>query len=78
MNFKILVKPSLVIITIHLVCLNHAPGQKRNYAFSIYDSYGQALLHEPLPRAHAIYNFDRPFLDHHYFMHLVCLIFALE
>ena len=30
-KFEILVDPFLVIITIHLVCLNHAPEYKRRF-----------------------------------------------
>ena len=35
------------------------------------------LLKDPCPRGHEIYNFGRPFLRHHYYMH-VCLINAWE
>ena len=40
---------------------------KRNNAFSHYSLYGHTLLQKPLNQGHEIYNFGRPFLDHHYY-----------
>ena len=37
-------------------------------ALSLYDSYGQAIAQEPLPRGNEIYNFARPFIGHHYYV----------
>ena len=30
--------------------------------------YGHALVQEPCPRGHEIYNFGNPFLVHHYYI----------
>ena len=38
-------------------------------ALTLYDSYGQAIAQEPLPRGNEIYNFARPFIGHHYYIH---------
>ena len=34
-----------------------------------YMTYGHALRQEPLPRGHESYNFGRPFLGHHHYIH---------
>ena len=52
MKFIILVDSSLIIITVHLVFLNHAQEQRRgflrNNAFFLYDLYEHALAQELL------------------------------
>ena len=52
-KFSIWVVPSLVIITIHLVCLINAWRReedfKRNHVFSIHNLYGQAPAQKPFP-----------------------------
>ena len=41
----------------------------RNNVFSLYDLYGHTLAQEPLSRGvMKIYNSDRPFLGHHYYI----------
>mgnify|MGYP003688352609 CR=1 FL=1 len=37
----------------------------RNNAISGYDLYGRALAKNPCHRGHEMYNFSRPFPDHH-------------
>ena len=56
MKFTILEDPSLVIITIYLVCLINALESREKellksnaYAFSLNDLYGHILAEEPLP-----------------------------
>ena len=37
-------------------------------------TYMATPLHKnPYPGGHEIYNFGRPFLGHHYYIHLVCM-----
>ena len=55
MKNKILVDPSLVIITIYYMYVCSMPGSKeedfkRNYAISLYDLYGHTRPLEPLSR----------------------------
>ena len=42
---------------------------KRNNAISVYDLYGHTLAKNPCPGGHEIYNFGRPFLGQHYYIH---------
>ena len=62
MKFTILVDPSLVIITTHLVCLNHAPELRRRF-FKKYINF--TLFTPKLPPlgvgGHEIYNFLSPY-----------------
>ena len=70
MKFIIWVDPSLVIITIYLVCLIHAWEYRRflrNNAFSLYDLYGHTIAKNPCPGGHEIYNLGRPFHGHYYY-----------
>ena len=67
MKFTILVDPSYVIITTHLICLIDAWEYIRNNAFSLHDLFGHAQAHESLPWGHKNYNFGGPFLGHHYY-----------
>ena len=65
-----LVEPSLVIISIYLVCLIYAWEYKeKNNAF-YYTTYLATPQHKnPLPGGHEIYNFGTPFLGHPYYIH---------
>ena len=40
--------------------------------------YGHALVQEPLPRGHEIYNFARPLLGYHYYTFLSDLCLGKE
>ena len=62
MKFTILVDPSFVIITIHLVCLNHALKQRRRFikkyiSFTLFTR----KLHPLGVGGHEIYNFWSPY-----------------
>ena len=70
MKITVLVDPSSVIITMHLVCLNQSIEEdfKRNNAFPLYDLHGNALIvlaKNPCPRGHEIHNVDGPFLGYY-------------
>ena len=73
MKFTILVDPSLVIITIYLVCLIYGtPGSRAedfkeimHFHLTIYMAMHQHK--NPCPRGHIIYNLGRPFLGHQYY-----------
>ena len=68
MKSTILVDHSSVIITMHLVCLNHVPEYRRFLKEIMqfhYMTYVYALAKNPCPRGHEIYNFCRPFHGHH-------------
>ena len=71
MKFTILVDPSLVIITIYLVCLIYAFEERRRFLKGImhfhYMTYMATPCKNPCPGGHEIYNLSRPFLGHHYF-----------
>ena len=69
MKFTILVHPSLVIITIYLVCLNNAWESREEIKHFHYMTYIATPLHKnPSPWGHEISNFGRPFHDHHYYI----------
>ena len=62
MKVSNLADPSLVIISIYIVCvtvLMHWGREDfyRNYGFSLFDLYGRALVQELLPRGQESYNF---------------------
>ena len=48
----------------------------KNYAISLYDWHGHALVQEPYPRGHDIYNFGTPFL--YYLISLSDLCLGVE
>ena len=60
-EFTILLYPSLVIITIHLVCLNHALGKEEDFSrnTSILNFLPQNDL--PFGWGHEIYNLLSPY-----------------
>ena len=77
MKFTILVDPSFVIIIIYPV-LNLSdlcPVYRRSK--EIYFHYMAMPQHKnPCSRGHEIYNFGSLYLEHHYYIYLVCLIYA--
>ena len=81
MKFEIVVDPSSVIITMHLVCLNHVQEYRRimHFHYMAIWLYGHALAKNPCPKGHEIYNFGRPFLGHHnYILNLSMLCLEIE
>ena len=61
MKFTILLDPSLVIITIHIVCLNHAP-EKRKDSYEIHKCYTfYPYTTFPWGGGYAIYFFLSPY-----------------
>ena len=73
MKFTILVDPSLVIITLHLVCLFYAWEKRRRIKKKKmhfhYMTYMAMPLHKnPCPGGHETYNFGRPFPGLHYYI----------
>ena len=74
MKFTILVDPSMVTITIQVVCLKLCLGVEQKIFIEIihfhYMIYMAMPQHKnPCPGGHEIYNFGGPFLGHH----LICL-----
>ena len=68
-KFTILVDPSVVLLSIYLVYLIHAPEERRflkNYFFFLYDWNATPLHKNPGPRDHAIYNIGRSILSHYF------------
>ena len=63
MKFTILIDPSLLIITLHLVCLI---------------LYGHALAQEPLQRGREIYKFGKPFPGHHNYVLILTVLCSGE
>ena len=65
MIFIILVDPSLVIIIIYLICLNHIPVYTRRGEILHFHYMVMSKHKNPCHGCHEIYNFGRTFLDHH-------------
>ena len=71
MKFKICENPSLVIITLNLICLIHAPERKRRREEILHFHYMTYMVtpqhKNPYSGGHEFYYLGRPFLVHHYY-----------